>query len=113
MTKALETRPNAVAFGQIIRRLRLERGWTIAELARQSEMHPNYLATMEKGGNTRSHSSTTPGSTRDSRLGGSEAGTAGSADCPRLLQEIRLNVVSAAQAPRAEIPSPALIGSYE
>ena len=52
MTKALETRPNAVAFGQIIRRLRLERGWTIAELARQSEMHPNYLATMERGGNT-------------------------------------------------------------
>jgi len=41
--------PNAVVFGQIIRRLRLERGWTIAQLARESEMHPNYLANMEKG----------------------------------------------------------------
>ncbi|HEV7241355.1 MAG TPA: helix-turn-helix transcriptional regulator [Thermoanaerobaculia bacterium] len=52
MTKSLDTRPNAVLFGQIIRRLRLARGWTIAQLARESEMHPNYLASMEKGGNT-------------------------------------------------------------
>lgn len=48
----MSTRPNAVLFGQIIRRLRLERGWTIAQLARQSEMHPNSLTNMEKGSNT-------------------------------------------------------------
>ena len=48
----MQIRPNAVVFGQIIRRLRLERGWTIARLARESEMHPNFLASMEKGSNT-------------------------------------------------------------
>ena len=52
MPKSRYTRPNAVLFGQIIRRLRLERGWTIAQLARQSEMHPNSLASIEQGGNT-------------------------------------------------------------
>lgn len=52
MPKSTQTRPNAVLFGQIIRRLRLERGWTIAQLARESEMHPNYLSLMEKGDNT-------------------------------------------------------------
>ena len=52
MPRSRYTHDNAVCFGQIIRRLRLERGWTIAQFARESEMHPNYLSLLEKGGNT-------------------------------------------------------------
>ena len=52
MPKSRYIRDNAVCFGQIIRRLRLQRGWTIAQFARESEMHPNYLSLMEKGANT-------------------------------------------------------------
>ena len=51
MPKATSIRPNAVHFGQIIQRLRLARGWTIARLARESYFHPNFVSVMEKGGN--------------------------------------------------------------
>lgn len=51
MPRASYTHPSAVFFGQILRRLRLERGWTIAALARECQMHPTYLSALEKGAN--------------------------------------------------------------
>jgi len=41
----------AVDFGRIIERLRLERGWTKADLARHSGMHAVYLGYVERGDN--------------------------------------------------------------
>lgn len=38
-------------FGDIIRRLRTERGWTILTCARRLGMNANYLGSLEKGGN--------------------------------------------------------------
>jgi transcriptional regulator with XRE-family HTH domain len=43
--------PDAIAFGAILRRLRLEKHWTYQELARASGMHPTYLRILETGGN--------------------------------------------------------------
>ena len=51
MPKATSIHDEAIHFGQIIRRLRLERGWTIAQLARESKYHPNHLSNLEKGSN--------------------------------------------------------------
>jgi transcriptional regulator with XRE-family HTH domain len=42
---------DATQFGAILRRLRLERGWSIVTAARRSGMNPNYLGSLEKGGN--------------------------------------------------------------
>jgi plasmid maintenance system antidote protein VapI len=52
MPRATETYPTAVYFGEILRRLRLQHGWTIRELARLSEMHPTYISALEKGANS-------------------------------------------------------------
>ncbi len=49
--KARYIRDEARHFGEIIRRLRLERGWTIVRLAQRSGMHANSLSMLEKGGN--------------------------------------------------------------
>lgn len=37
--------------GAILRRLRLQRGWTLVKLARRSGLHPTYLGIVERGGN--------------------------------------------------------------
>ncbi|MDQ3282686.1 MAG: helix-turn-helix domain-containing protein [Acidobacteriota bacterium] len=38
-------------FGAILQRLRLARGWSIVTAAQRSGMNPNYLGSLEKGGN--------------------------------------------------------------
>jgi transcriptional regulator with XRE-family HTH domain len=45
------TNRDAVRFGAILKRLRLSRGWTILKAAERCGMNPNYLGTLEKGGN--------------------------------------------------------------
>jgi transcriptional regulator with XRE-family HTH domain len=42
---------DAVRFGQIVRRLRTERGWTLADLSRFSGMNATWLAVLEGGEN--------------------------------------------------------------
>ena len=42
---------DAVRFGAIIQRLRMQRGWTRAKLAQRSGMHPTYIGILERGGN--------------------------------------------------------------
>ena len=51
MPKAERAHPDAARFGAVIRRLRREKGWTIAKLAQRSGMNPVYLGVLEKGGN--------------------------------------------------------------
>jgi ribosome-binding protein aMBF1 (putative translation factor) len=51
MPKLSSTSRDAVQFGTILRRLRLARGWSIVIAARRSGMNPNYLGSLEKGGN--------------------------------------------------------------
>lgn len=41
----------AKRFGEVIQRLRLERGWTLVTLAKRSGMNATYLGVLEKGGN--------------------------------------------------------------
>lgn len=43
---------HAVRFGAIVKRLRNERGWTIADLSRESRMNATWLGILEQGGNT-------------------------------------------------------------
>ena len=52
MTKATRINGDAMRFGRVIQRLRLEQGWSIAELARRSGFNKNYLSLVEKGKNT-------------------------------------------------------------
>ena len=42
---------NAKRFGAIIRRLREERGWTLADFGRKADMNPTYLGFLERGEN--------------------------------------------------------------
>jgi len=51
MPKLTFTNHDAVRFGAILRRLRVGRGWTIIIAARRCGMNPNYLGSLEKGGN--------------------------------------------------------------
>ena len=51
MPKSTVRNYDAERFGAIIRRLRTERGWTLAQFAQRANMNPKYLAIMEKGGN--------------------------------------------------------------
>ena len=41
--------PDAVRFGQLLRDLRLQRGWTLQQFARQSQMTATYLGLLERG----------------------------------------------------------------
>lgn len=43
--------PDAARFGAVLRRLRLARGWTILVAAQRCGMNPNYLGSLERGGN--------------------------------------------------------------
>ena len=51
MPKLTSTNHDAVRFGAILRRLRLARGWTLIIAAERCGMNPNYLGSLEKGGN--------------------------------------------------------------
>lgn len=51
MPKLSFTSRDAVQFGAILRRLRVARGWSIVTAAQRSGMNPNYLGSLEKGGN--------------------------------------------------------------
>jgi transcriptional regulator with XRE-family HTH domain len=42
---------DAARFGAVIKRLRMEQGWTLAKLSQRSGMNPTYLGVLEKGGN--------------------------------------------------------------
>lgn len=42
---------DAARFGAIFRRLRLSRAWTLVIAAQRCGMNPNYLGSLEKGGN--------------------------------------------------------------
>jgi transcriptional regulator with XRE-family HTH domain len=42
----------AVRFGKIIRRLRMQRGWTLAKLAQRSGMNAQYLGHLERAENS-------------------------------------------------------------
>jgi transcriptional regulator with XRE-family HTH domain len=44
--------PDAICFGLIVKRLRMQRGWTLQQLGRATGLHPNYLGVMERGGNS-------------------------------------------------------------
>ena len=52
MPKAMTAKPDAVLFGAIIQRLRLERGWTLRTFALRAGKNPTHLGVLEKGGNT-------------------------------------------------------------
>lgn len=49
--KLTSTNRDAMEFGAILRRLRLARGWSLITAAQRSGMNPNYLGSLEKGGN--------------------------------------------------------------
>ena len=51
MPQARRISRDAVRFGAIIKRLRLQRGWTLVKLARRAGMHANYIGIVERGGN--------------------------------------------------------------
>lgn len=51
MTTSKKREMEAVHFGGILRRFRMQRGWTLAELGYHSGMNATYLGVMERGGN--------------------------------------------------------------
>jgi XRE family transcriptional regulator, regulator of sulfur utilization len=51
MPQSRAPHPDAVRFGALISRLRLARGWSLAELSSRSGMNATYLGVMERGGN--------------------------------------------------------------
>lgn len=51
MPKSSYTDPDAVRLGAIIKRLRIDRGWTLVKTAQRTGMNATYLGVMEKGGN--------------------------------------------------------------
>jgi transcriptional regulator with XRE-family HTH domain len=51
MTRSPVITREAVQFGAAIRRVRLERGWTLVRLGQTIGMHPRYLGVVEAGGN--------------------------------------------------------------
>jgi transcriptional regulator with XRE-family HTH domain len=51
MPKRPTAHRDAARFGAILRRLRVTRGWSILIAARRCGMNPNYLGSLEKGGN--------------------------------------------------------------
>jgi transcriptional regulator with XRE-family HTH domain len=51
MPKLTSINHDAIRFGAILRRLRIARGWTILIAAQRCGMNPNYLGSLEKGGN--------------------------------------------------------------
>jgi DNA-binding XRE family transcriptional regulator len=52
MPRARVPDEDAVRFGAIVTRLRMERGWTLADFSRVSGMNATWLGVLERGGNT-------------------------------------------------------------
>jgi ribosome-binding protein aMBF1 (putative translation factor) len=51
MPRARVPDEDAARFGAIVTRLRMERGWTIADLSRLSCLNATWLGVLERGGN--------------------------------------------------------------
>lgn len=51
MPRARVPDEDAVRFGAIVTRLRMERRWTIADLARLTGLNATWLGVLERGGN--------------------------------------------------------------
>ena len=51
MTRARVSSEEAVIFGEVVNRLRTERRWTLADVARSTGMNATYLGILERGGN--------------------------------------------------------------
>lgn len=51
MPKSKKVDRDAKRFGELIHRLRTERGWTLVKFGQRSGMNPTYLGVLEKGGN--------------------------------------------------------------
>ena len=49
MPRSKTTNPDAVRFGQLIKHLRSQRGWNLAQFARESRMTATYLGLLERG----------------------------------------------------------------
>ena len=43
---------DAISFGLIVKRLRMQKGWSLQQLGSVTGLHPNYLGVIERGGNT-------------------------------------------------------------
>ena len=43
---------DAISFGLIVKRLRIQKGWSLQQLGSVTGLHPNYLGVIERGGNT-------------------------------------------------------------
>ncbi|HEX3583684.1 MAG TPA: helix-turn-helix transcriptional regulator [Thermoanaerobaculia bacterium] len=43
---------DAICFGLILKRHRVQRGWTLQQLGRASGLTPTFLGVMERGGNS-------------------------------------------------------------
>ena len=51
MPKAATRDADAVRFGEIIRRLRTQRGWSLVKFSQRSGMNATYLGQLERGAN--------------------------------------------------------------
>lgn len=51
-TKGAARHPDAICFGLILKRHRMQRGWTLQHLGRASGITATYLGVMERGGNS-------------------------------------------------------------
>lgn len=51
-TKGAARHPDAICFGLILKRHRMQRGWTLQQLGRASGLTPTFLGVMERGGNS-------------------------------------------------------------
>lgn len=49
--------PDAICLGLIVKRLRMQRGWSIRELGLAIGVHPTHLGVIERGGNLMSMNS--------------------------------------------------------
>ena len=49
--------PDAICLGLIVKRMRLQRGWTIRQVADAIGVHPTHLGVIERGGNLMSMNS--------------------------------------------------------
>ena len=49
--KGAARHPDAICFGLIVKRFRMQKGWTLQQLSRATGLHANYLGVMERGGN--------------------------------------------------------------
>ena len=51
MPRSMRPTAEAARFGAVIRRIRKQRGWTLAKLAQRAGMNATYLGVLEQGGN--------------------------------------------------------------